>query len=65
MVKKIEQINSKALIAMKNDQKSYEDLLSFVQEGRAKVKANKQRVYNLVIGFFIIIILLIIIVKYR
>lgn len=64
-LKKIEQINSKASIAMKNDKKSYEDILSFVQEGRAKVKSNKQRVYNLIIGFFLIIFMLIIIVKYR
>jgi hypothetical protein len=64
-LKKIEQINSKASIAMKNDKKSYEDILSFVQEGRAKVKANQQRVYNLIIGFFLIITILVLIAKLR
>lgn len=64
-LKKIEQINSKASLAMKNDAKSYQEIMSFVQEGRAKVKANKQRVYNLIIGFALIITFLIIIIKVK
>jgi hypothetical protein len=63
-LKKLEQINTKASLAMKNDKKNYEDLLSLVNEGRQRVKGNTQRVYHLIIGFVVIIAILIVVSKF-
>jgi DnaJ-domain-containing protein 1 len=62
-LKKLEQINTKATLAMKNDKKSLDDIASLVSEGRSKVNGNTQRVYHLIIGFVAIITILIVIAR--
>jgi len=62
-LKKIDQINVKASMSMKNDKKNYEDLLVLVTNAKAVAKTNTQRLYHIVIGFAVLLIATILIIK--
>ena len=55
-LKKIEQINSKATISMKNDAKSYSEVLTIVENARSITKENTKKIFR-VLGAGAIIIL--------
>lgn len=59
-LKKIEQIHSKANLAMKNDKKSFEDVIKLTESARHTVKNNNKKVLHLALGFVTIVVALII-----
>ncbi len=59
-LKKIEQIQSKAALSMKNDKKSFEDVNNIVEGARLTVKNNNKIILHIAIGFIVIIAVLII-----
>ncbi len=58
-LKKIEQINAKASLAMKNDKKSFEDVQKIANESRNIIKSNNSKAVYVSIGFALIIVVLI------
>jgi len=58
-LKKIEQINAKASLAMKNDKKSLEDVQNIANESRNIIKNNNSKAVYVSIGFALIIVVLI------
>jgi hypothetical protein len=63
-MKKMDQINMKAGLSMKNDKKSYDELQVLVNEAKARVKANTQRLYHILIGFAVVLITFILIIRF-
>jgi hypothetical protein len=63
-MKKMDQINMKARLYLKNDKKSYEELQILVNEAKARAKTNKQRFYHILIGFTIVLITFILIFRF-
>ena len=59
-LKKIEQIHSKAAMAMKNDKNSFEDVNRIADSARLTVKSNNKKVLHIALGFISIIAILII-----
>ncbi len=59
-LKKIEQINSKAILSMKNDKKSLDEVNIIVENSRQIVKNNNKIILHIAIGFFILMVGLII-----
>jgi hypothetical protein len=59
-LKKIEQINSKAALSMKNDKASLEEVNKIVENSRQILKNNNQIILHVAIGFIVIVIVLII-----
>ena len=59
-LKKIEQIYSKASLAMKNDKKSLDEVNSFAENARLIVKSNNKKVIHIALGFIALIAVLII-----
>ena len=59
-LKKIEQIYSKASLAMKNDKKSLDEVNSFAENARLIVKSNNKKVLHIALGFITLIAVLII-----
>jgi hypothetical protein len=60
-LKKIEQIYSKASIAMKNDKKSFEDVEKMASQAREIVKSNNKKVIHFAILFAFVILVIILI----
>ena len=58
-LKKIEQIHSKASIAMKNDKKSFEDVDKMASQAREIVKSNNTKVIHFAILFAVVIVVII------
>jgi hypothetical protein len=58
-LKKIEQIYSKASIAMKNDKKSFEDVDKMASQAREIVKSNNKKVIHFAILFAVVILVII------
>jgi hypothetical protein len=58
-LKKIEQINSKASLAMKNDKKSLEEVNKLVDSARFVIKSNNQKVLHIAIAFVSALVILI------
>ena len=58
-LKKIEQIHSKASIAMKNDKKSFEDVDKMASQAREIVKSNNTKVIHFAILFAVAIVVII------
>ena len=59
-LKKIEQIHSKASIAMKNNKKSFEDVDKMANQARAAVKSNNTKVIHFAILFAVVVVVLIV-----
>jgi hypothetical protein len=59
-LKKIEQIHSKASIAMKNDKKSFEDVDKMANQARAIVKSNNTKVIHFAILFAVVLVVVIV-----
>jgi len=59
-MKKIEQIHSKAAMAMKNDKKSFEDVNKITESARLTVKSNNKKVLHIALGFITLVAVLII-----
>lgn len=59
-LKKIEQIHSKASMAMKNDKKSFDDVNKITENARLIVKNNNKKVLHIALGFITLILVLII-----
>jgi hypothetical protein len=58
-LKKIEQIHSKASIAMKNDKKSFEDVDKMAVQARSIVKSNNTKVIHFAILFAVALVIII------
>lgn len=59
-LKKIEQIHSKASIAMKNDKKSFEDVDKITNQAREIVKANSTKVIHISIAFGVVAVIFVV-----
>ena len=59
-LKKIEQIHSKAVLAMKDDKKSFEEVNKISESARYAVRNNKKKVLHITLGFVALIAALII-----
>ncbi len=59
-LKKIEQIYSKASLAMKNDKKSLDEVNRFAENARLIVKSNNKKILHIALGFITLIAALII-----
>ena len=59
-LKKIEQIHSKASMAMKNDKKSFEDVNKIAENARLTVKSNNKKVLHIALGSITLVAVLII-----
>jgi len=59
-LKKIEQIHSKAAMAMKNDKKSFEDVNKIAENARFTIKNNNKKVLHIALGFITLVAALII-----
>jgi hypothetical protein len=59
-LKKIEQIYSKATLAMKNDKKSLDEVNRFAENARMIVKSNNEKVFHIALGFITLFAVLII-----
>ena len=59
-LKKIEQIHSKASMAMKNDKKSFEDVNKITESARLTIKSNNKKVLHIALGFITLVAVLII-----
>lgn len=59
-LKKIEQIHSKASMAMKNDKKSFDDVNKITESARLIVKSNNKKVLHIALSFITLIVVLII-----
>jgi hypothetical protein len=59
-LKKIEQIHSKAAMAMKNDKKSFEDVNKIAESARFTVKSNNKKVLHIALGFITLVAVFII-----
>lgn len=57
-LKKIEQIHSKATMAMKNDKKSFEDVNKITESARLTVKSNNKKVLHIALGFITLVAVL-------
>jgi hypothetical protein len=62
-MRKIEQIHSKADMAMRNDKKSFEDVNKIAESARLTIKSNNEKVLHIAIGFLILIAVIVILVK--
>jgi vacuolar-type H+-ATPase catalytic subunit A/Vma1 len=58
-LKKIEQINSKAVLSMKNDKKSLEEVGKIVENSRQTLKNNNKIILHIAIGFLVVVVVLI------
>ena len=63
-LKKIEQIYSKASIAMKNDKKSFEDVDKMASQAREILKSNNRKVIHFAILFAVVILVIILMVVF-
>ena len=59
-LKKIEQIHSKASMAMKNDKKSFEDVNKIAESARFAIKNNNKKVLHIALGFIALVAVFII-----
>jgi DNA-directed RNA polymerase subunit RPC12/RpoP len=57
-LKKIEQIHFKASIAMKNDKKSFEDVIIITESARLTLKNNNKKVLHIALGFVTLVVVL-------
>ena len=64
-LKKIDQINVKAGLSMKNDKKNYAELQILVNDAKARIKANQQRLYHILIAYAIVMAAIILWFKLR
>ena len=59
-LQKIEQIHSKASIAMKNDKNSFDDVNNITVNARLTIKNNTTKVIHVAIGFSIVVLAIVI-----